>query len=441
LPQLSSVSIHMTVPSSQSSQQVNRARCQPCNVHESTGNIRRKPQRELPAIANAPSARNLRRVKTKNRFTTRTPEGRELRQYSKEEEEAEQVQDLLRDIRTKLGHKTADARRRFRELDKDKNNCVAPDELRQALQDMNIQMSDKHFKALMELVGTEKKNVLSYSEFCAGLLPNNSLDAAHDPFEGKRMPHKATDVRPVMDKGQFQKTLQSLNAPLDAVPRLDMTRMFRSMDTERTGLVHVDDFQRGVMKVQPHLDDKLVAKLAKSADSEGTGMVNYMELIEGIKQHPPVSHVKNMQYIDTHRYSYPTREIRPSTRSDIVRMQQTRAQGTAHIYQDESSPAFASDQERFSRTDLTAKPIAIDSARYQARLQRIANNMQQLQVRVQEIERVKQQKNESIYNRIDNVNTKHDARTWQRRYQGQWDIPKIDYKHVMPLSVLSGQQM
>lgn len=67
--------------------------------------------------------------------------------------------------------------------------------------------------------------------------------------------------------------------------------------------------------------------------------------------------------------------------------------------------------------------------------------LRQLQARVHEIERVKQQKNESIYNRIDNVNTKHDARTWQRRYQGQWDIPKIDYKHVMPLSVLSGQQM
>lgn len=36
-------------------------------------------------------------------------------------------------------------------------------------------------------------------------------------------------------------------------------------------------------------------------------MVNYMELIEGIKQHPPMSHVKNMQYIDTHRYSFPTK--------------------------------------------------------------------------------------------------------------------------------------
>lgn len=46
----------------------------------------------------------------------------------------------------RLGHKTADARRRFRELDKDKNNCVAPDELRQALRDMNIQMSDKHVR-------------------------------------------------------------------------------------------------------------------------------------------------------------------------------------------------------------------------------------------------------------------------------------------------------
>lgn len=199
---------------------------------------------------------------------------------SKEHDEIARVNSIISQLKRKVAQKGS-MRTVFREYDANHDGSISRDEFRAALNNLNLQVTDKELDALLSMVDShhsDNKEIM-YDDFCAKFADDPSAlpDETHALPDFTAAKYKAAALTP-----KLSELATKLQSGSGFVCYSKMLRAFRDFDPNKEGFLALEDFRLAIDRVS-----RLGATTGISSsvsweaevDSNG-GFVDYVAFVE-----------------------------------------------------------------------------------------------------------------------------------------------------------------
>mmetsp|Transcript_12122 Transcript_12122/g.16515 ORF Transcript_12122/g.16515 Transcript_12122/m.16515 type:complete len:464 (-) Transcript_12122:395-1786(-) len=353
------------------------------------------------------------------------------------QKKAETLLSLLQTRYTAMGGHA----RIFRDLDKNKNNILSKEEVKQAVNMLSVDVNDEEVKLLMDLMG-QKNNQVSFESFCLSMFDEAKENSNHNPFAHRPRPRLSLHSHmPAINKLSLRRKLDSTNASMDSVSQVDFLRKFRYLDHTNSGIIPVHKFRASLKQLYPHLAESTVDGIMKSADVNNTGSVDYEELMRSLtveRSRDGVSNILDIMRVPQKRIQ----EDWQRRRSEESFSHHPKTNSNACV-PEEGTPGYALDYERFHRSnnqheDKSTSLPALLTHPYQTKLDKMHYQIKQMDAfQDEDLER----QNQVAENRLKFIRDrreKYNEAVWYKRYgikeEKQGTVPA--YSNVFPLNEL-----
>uniref|UniRef100_A0A7S0MXN7 EF-hand domain-containing protein n=1 Tax=Pyramimonas obovata TaxID=1411642 RepID=A0A7S0MXN7_9CHLO len=378
---------------------------------------------------------------------------------------ARQLQKILRQRNTNLSRGPSSLYRYMTRNRATKNGRLTLEHLRLVLDSLSMDASDQEVRALINLCSSDGVGV-SYGDLCRSLYEDLGYDPDHNEFEERKPYH---DMRkgaaPVLERAELLAKVDKCNVPLRSLPRADAVRQFQPYDTDDSGIITVEQFRRGMKRLNVSVTDDVLDDIVSAADKSNIGLVNYQEVIKTIlggsstntqnltrligglatatcprsPEHSSLRepHEATSQRLVEDRYDA----------YDMVVNSQRRALGSNHCVPAEGTPGFAYDSSRLNRGDEDLVgcigPSNLQRRRYEAKLQKMRANAQKIEEKCAAIEDELLQSDEAKRRNLHEARVNVERNCWQFRFPFDytWEVGMAKFKEKVSLADLVGHQI
>ena len=193
------------------------------------------------------------------------------------------VQIIISQLKRKVAQKGS-MRTVFREYDANHDGSISSEEFRDALNNLNLRVTDRELNALLKMVDshhTDGKEIM-YDDFCAKFGDEPSTDqGVHFMPDFTSAKHKAAALTPKLT--ELATRLQSGSG---LVCYAKILKAFRDFDSEKAGFIARDDFRMAIDRVS-----RLGATTGVSSSvawegevDDNGGYVDYVAFVERLRQ-------------------------------------------------------------------------------------------------------------------------------------------------------------
>ncbi|QDZ23208.1 hypothetical protein HOP50_09g57480 [Chloropicon primus] len=333
------------------------------------------------------------------------------------------VHSIISQLKRKVAQKGS-MRTVFREYDANHDGSISRDEFRDALNNLNLRVTDKELDALLGMVDShhEDHSEIMYDDFCAKFgdeQQGGGMDlGVHSLPDFTSAKHKAARLTP-----KLTELAHKLQSGSGLVCYHKVLKAFRDFDTDGAGMISRDDFRFAVDRVSrlgaTTGASSSVAGWEHEVDTKGGGYVDYVAFVERLRQ-AGVSKPADFFWGATRQPGGGGRDPRQKTSSSnqesfdstgsagstspawvqspmqrptrFEKSMKLRYKNTSYITcPQEGSPSFVSSEERF-RTTRQSGLVRVSGSAHQgsgkqipeAKAERIRNNQRRIELTLKE---------------------------------------------------------
>ena len=196
-----------------------------------------------------------------------------------------------------LNNKFTDMFKAFQQMDMDRSGQLDRNELKRALEMMNIPMDDEKLDEMIAVCDPDSDGQVSYIEFVDALARDTVAPAAlgkrgmqakeifgETGFE-KRAPPKGFKPEPSAPEAGDGDNTKQLSMAREVLNNkfTDMFKAFQFVDLDRSGRLNKAELKRALDMWNVPIDDKTLDALMASCDSgDGDGEVDYKEFVDAL---------------------------------------------------------------------------------------------------------------------------------------------------------------